>query len=72
VATARWSGGDHQGVERLAEAIGGDIAAREQAEIQRAMHTREAQLGCVLTQTRSDPEGYAIRDPGSTTCITVL
>jgi hypothetical protein len=58
-------------VERLAEAIGGDIAAREQAEIQRAMHTREAQLGCVSTQTRSDPEGYGIRDPGSTTSLAI-
>ena len=97
-------------VERTAEAIGEDIAAREQAEIQRAMqldlpiivgepipilyvqmdgtgvpvvkketvgrqgktegqpaHTREAKLGCVFTQTTWDEEGYAIRDPGSTT-----
>jgi hypothetical protein len=97
-------------IERTAEAIGEDIAAREQAEIQRAMqldlpiivgqpipilyvqvdgtgipvvkketagrqgktegqpaHTREAKLGCVFTQTASDDEGYAIRDPDSTT-----
>jgi len=97
-------------VERTAEAIGEDIAAREQAEIQRAMqldlpmvvgvpipflyvqmdgtgvpvvkaetegrtgktdgqpaHTREAQLGCVFTQTKWDEEGYPIRDPDSTT-----
>jgi hypothetical protein len=99
-------------VERTTEAIGEDIAAREQAEIQRAMqldlpiiigepvpvlyvqvdgtgipvvkketvgrpgkvegepaHTREAKLGCVFTQTGADPEGYAIRDPGSTTYV---
>ena len=99
-------------VERTAEAIGEDIGAREQAEIQRAMqldlplivgepipilyvevdgtgipvvkketvgrpgktegqpaHTREAKLGCVFTQTTWDDEGYAIRDPGSTTYV---
>jgi hypothetical protein len=97
-------------VERTAEAIGGNIAAREQAEIQRAVqldlpmvvgkavpilyvqmdgtgvpavkketlgrpgktegqpsHTREVKLGCVFTQTAWDKEGYAIRDPDSTT-----
>jgi hypothetical protein len=30
-------------------------------------HTREAKLGCVFTQTTWDREGYAIRDPDSTT-----
>src|SRR5207237_3395721 len=30
-------------------------------------HTREAKLGCVFTQTRWGEEGYAIRDPDSTT-----
>ena len=30
-------------------------------------HTREVKLGCIFTQTRWDPEGYAIRDPDSTT-----
>src|SRR3974377_870748 len=30
-------------------------------------HTREVKLGCVFTQTTWDPEGYAIRDPDSTT-----
>ena len=97
-------------VERVAEAIGADIAAREQAEIQRAVqldlpivigepipilyvqmdgtglpvvkketagrqgkidgqpaHTREAKLGCVFTQAGWDEEGFAIRDPASTT-----
>ena len=99
-------------VERTAETIGEDIAARAQAEIQRAMqldlpmiagapipvlyvqvdgtgvpvvkketvgrqgktegqpaHTREAKLGCVFTQTTWDDEGYAIRDPDSTTYV---
>jgi len=99
-------------VERIAETIGADIAARERAEIQRAMQldlpmvvgepvpilyvlmdgtgvpvvkketvgrqgkiegqparTREVKLGCVFTQTRWDEEGYAIRDPDSTTYV---
>jgi len=99
-------------VERTAEAIGEDIAAREQAEIQRAMqldlpsvvgepvpilyvlidgtgvpvvrketagrqgktegqpaHTREVKLGCAFTQTTWDEQGYAIRDPDSTTYV---
>jgi hypothetical protein len=30
-------------------------------------HTREAKRGCVFTQTTWDEEGYAIRDPDSTT-----
>jgi hypothetical protein len=99
-------------IERTAEAIGEDIAARQQVEIQRAMqldlpiivgepipvlytqvdgtgvpvvkketvgrqgkseaqpaHTREAKLGCVFRQTTWDQEGYAIRDPASTTYV---
>jgi hypothetical protein len=99
-------------VERTAETIGEDIAACQQAEIQRAVqldlpmvvgqsipvlytqidgtgvpvvkketvgrqgktegqpaHTREAKLGCVFTQTTWDKEGYAIRDPDSTTYV---
>ena len=97
-------------VERAAEAIGADIARREQEEIDRAVQldlpiivgesvpilyvqmdgtgvpvvkketvdrqgkldglptqTREAKLGCVFTQTAWDEEGFAIRDPDSTT-----
>jgi hypothetical protein len=30
-------------------------------------YTREVKLGCVFTQTKSDEEGYAVRDPDSTT-----
>ena len=102
-------------VERTAEAIGADIAAREQEEIQRAVqldlpvivgepipilhvqmdgtgvpvvkketvgrqgkiegqpaHTREAKLGCVFTQTAWDTEGFALRDPGSTTYVAAI
>jgi hypothetical protein len=33
----------------------------------RPAHTREAKLGCVFTQTGWDEEGFAIRDPDSTT-----
>ncbi|HTS57770.1 MAG TPA: ISKra4 family transposase [Terriglobales bacterium] len=97
-------------VERIAEAIGADIAQREQEEIQKALqldlpvtvgepipvlyiqmdgtgvpvvkketvvrqgksdgqpaHTREVKLGCVFRQTTWDEEGFAIRDPDSTT-----
>jgi hypothetical protein len=99
-------------VERTAEAIGNDIARREQQEVQRAVqldlpivmgapvpilyvemdgtgvpvvkketegrqgkadgqpaHTREAKLGCVFTQTAWDEEGFAIRDPDSTSYV---
>jgi hypothetical protein len=97
-------------VERVAEAIGADIARCDQQEIDGAVqldlpiiigepvpvlyvqmdgtgvpvvkketadrkgkldglpaHTREAKLGCVFTQTVWDEEGFAIRDPDSTT-----
>jgi len=99
-------------VERTAEAIGVDIAARERQEIDRAVQldlplvvgqpipilsvemdgtggpvvkketvgragrnegqaarTREGKLGAVFTQTQWDVEGYAIRDPDSTTYV---
>jgi hypothetical protein len=102
-------------VERTAEAIGEDIATREQQQIQRAVqldlpmvvgelvpilyvemdgtgvpvvkketvgrqgknegqpaHTREVKLGCVFTQTKWDEEGYAIRDPDSTTYVAAI
>ena len=32
-------------------------------------HTREVKLGCVFTQTKWDKEGFAIRDPDSTTYV---
>ena len=101
-----------KGVERTAEAVGEQIARREQEEIHRAVqldlpvvvgepvpilyvemdgtgvpvvkketlgrqgknegqpaHTREVKLGCVFTQTTWDKEGYAIRDPDTTTYV---
>ena len=102
-------------VERTAEAIGADIAAGEQREIQRALqlslpimtgqsipilyvemdgtgvpvvkaetegrpgkvggqpaHTREAKIGSIFTRTTWDKEGYAIRDPDSTTYVAAI
>jgi hypothetical protein len=102
-------------VERTAEAIGTDLAQREQQQIERAMqldlpivwgepipflyiqmdatgvpvvkaetegrqgneegqppHTRQAKLGCVFTQAKWDEEGYAIRDPDSTTYVAAI
>jgi hypothetical protein len=99
-------------VERTAEEIGADIAARQLQRIKRAIqldlvvvigpripalyiemdgtgisvvkketlgrkgktegqpaHTREVKLGCVFTQAGCDEEGYAIRDPDSTTYV---
>lgn len=99
-------------IERVAEAIGEDVARQEQQEIDRAVqldlpmvvgesvpilyiqmdgtgvpvvkketvgrkgkldglpaHTREAKLGSVFTQTKWDAQGYAIRDPDSTTYV---
>ena len=32
-------------------------------------HTREVKLGCVFTQTTWDAEGFALRDPDSTTSV---
>jgi hypothetical protein len=32
-------------------------------------HTREAKLGCVFTQTTWDKQGFAVRDPDSTTYV---
>ena len=34
--------------------------------------TRDVKLGCVFTQTKSDAEGYAIRDPDSTTYVAAI
>ena len=104
-------------VERTAEAIGADLAAREQREIDQAhqlplqlplakgesipilyvemdatgvpvvkketlgrdgkqpgllARTRDVKLGCVFTQTKTDAEGYPIRDPDSTTFVAAI
>jgi len=102
-------------VERQAESIGADLAAREQGQIRRAKqlelpevcassvpvfyiemdgtgvpvvkketegragklegqpaHTREVKLGCVFTQTTTDPEGRPVRDEDSTTYVAAI
>jgi hypothetical protein len=99
-------------IERTAEAIGAQIAQRDQQEISRAKQlvlpmvskqnipkmyvlmdgvqvpvvaaetegrtgriegqrarTRECKLGCVFTQTTVDQDGWALRDPDSTTYV---
>src|SRR5207245_326138 len=99
-------------IERAAEAIGGEIAQRDDREISRAKQlvlpvilkqkipemyvlmdgvqipvvaaetegrtgriegqrarTRECKLGCVFTQTTVDQDGWAIREPDSTTYV---
>jgi len=43
-------------------------AERREGKVQgQPAHTREVKLGCVFTQTMCDPQGYALRDPDSTT-----
>ena len=44
-----------------------ETAGRPGKTAGQSAHTREAKLGCVFTQTTWDEEGYAIRDPDSTT-----
>lgn len=44
-----------------------DTVGREGKVAGQPAHTREVKLGCVFTQTGWDDEGYAIRDPDSTT-----
>jgi len=43
-------------------------AERRESKVEgQPARTREVKLGCVFTQTTYDPQGYAMRDPGSTT-----
>jgi len=44
-----------------------ETEGRQGREKSQPAHTREAKLGCVFTQTTWDREGYAVRDPESTT-----
>src|SRR3989442_5759139 len=44
-----------------------ETVGRQGKAVGQPAHTREAKLGCVFTQTTWDREGYAIRDPDSTT-----
>jgi hypothetical protein len=46
-----------------------ETAGRQGKTRDQPAHTREAKLGCVFTQTAWDQEGYAIRDPDSTTYV---
>ena len=47
------------------------IGSKGKADGQPA-HTREVKLGCVFTQTTWDKQGYAIRDPDSTTYVAAI
>ena len=44
-----------------------ETVGRQGKALGQPAHTREAKLGCVFTQTTWDKEGYALRDPDSTT-----
>jgi hypothetical protein len=44
-----------------------ETAGRQGKTEAQPSHTREVKLGCVFTQTGWDEEGYAVRDPDSTT-----
>ena len=43
-----------------------ETAGRKGKQPDGSAKTREAKLGCVFTQTTTDEEGFAVRDPGST------
>lgn len=44
-----------------------ESAGRKGKQPDGSAKTREAKLGCVFTQTTTDEEGFAVRDPNSTT-----
>ena len=46
-----------------------EVAGRKGKQADGSAKTREAKLGCVFTQTTTDEEGYAVRDPESTTFV---
>lgn len=50
-------------------AVKKDTVGRQGKTEGQAAHTREAKLGCVFTQTAWDAEGFAIRNPDSTTYV---
>lgn len=57
---------DATGVPMVAEALAGRKGKQEDG----SSKTREVKLGCVFTQTTTDPEtGLAMRDPDSTTYV---
>jgi hypothetical protein len=46
-----------------------ETEGREGKQEGQPAHTREAKLGCVFTQTTWDKDGFAIRDPDTTTYV---
>ena len=44
-----------------------EITGRKGKQLDGTAKAREAKLGCVFTQTTTDEEGFAVRDPNSTT-----
>jgi len=49
--------------------IQAELAGRKGKQADGTAKTREAKLGCVFTQTATDGQGFAVRDPESTTFI---
>lgn len=56
---------DGTGVPMVPAAVRGRKGKQEDG----SARTREVKLGCVFTQTSTDSEGRAVRDPGSTTFV---
>ena len=46
-----------------------ETEGREGRQAGKPAHTREGKMGCVFQQTTVDEEGYAVRDPASTTYL---
>lgn len=46
-----------------------EVAGRKGKQADGSAKTREAKLGCVFTQTATDPEGFPVRDPDSTSFV---
>jgi len=46
-----------------------EVAGRRGKQADGSARTREAKLGCVFTQTRTDRKGRAVRDPDSTSFV---
>ncbi|MHB8319297.1 MAG: ISKra4 family transposase [Acidimicrobiales bacterium] len=53
-------------------AVPADTAGREGKDPEGRAHTREVKLGVVFTQTTVDDEGFAIRDPHSSSYVSTL
>lgn len=46
-----------------------EVAGRKGKQVDGSAKTREVKLGCVFTQTTTNKEGYAVRDPDSTSFV---